>query len=176
MNFDMLVKGRLWNLYKSLPLFSLGKEKRAVSSVVYLPSVFSFLTSTTPAGINKIVKFCWCLQLEAVVGGGGILQEEVGFGVTVLRAVGTFLVAGDMAGMNSKTRVSFQGGLGVQLDMLERIISKVIRVEAEGEGVKVGQKAVHFLHEHREGKLTDDFFDSTNEGHDDNRFCFGFIF
>lgn len=110
------------------------------------------------------------------MGGGGILQEEVGFGVTVLRAVGTFLVAGDMAGMNSKTRVSFQGGLGVQLDMLEKIISKVIRVEAEGEGVKVGQKAVHFLHEHREGKLTDDFFDSTNEGHDDNRFCFGFIF
>ncbi|KAJ6687923.1 hypothetical protein OIU74_016596 [Salix koriyanagi] len=81
------------------------------------------------------------LELEAVVGEGGILQEEAGLGVTVLRTVGTLLrallVAGDMAGMNSKTRtrVSFQGGPGAQLDVPERITSKSIRVEAEGEGV-----------------------------------------
>lgn len=72
------------------------------------------------------------------MGEGGILQEEVGSGVTVSRAVGTLVVAGVMAGMNSETRVNIQGDPGVQVDAMERVNSGPLRMAVEEVGVKVG--------------------------------------
>lgn len=71
------------------------------------------------------------------MGEGGILQDEVDFGVTVSRTVGILVVAEVMAGMNSETRVSFQADQGVQLVAMERVISGLIRMAVEGVGVKV---------------------------------------
>lgn len=79
-----------------------------------------------------------CFLQLATVGEGGILQEEVGSGVTVSRAVGTLVVAGVMAGMNSETRVNFQGDPGVQVDATERVNSGPLRMAVEEVGVKVG--------------------------------------
>ncbi|KAJ4831842.1 hypothetical protein Tsubulata_017505 [Turnera subulata] len=77
------------------------------------------------------------LELPAA-GEGGMLQEEVDSGVRVSRAVGTSLVAEDMVGMNLGTRVSFQASPGVPLGVVgEMIVREVIRMEAEGEDVKV---------------------------------------
>ncbi len=58
--------------------------------------------------------------------------------MTVSRAVGTLVVAGVIAGMNSETRVNFQGDPGVQVDATERVNSGSVRMAVEGVGVKVG--------------------------------------
>jgi len=84
---------------------------------------------------------------------GGILLQELGFEVRVLRTVGVgaLVVGEDMAGMNSGTRVSFQGDPGVHLDTMEKISNELlIKMDiAEGDGVKEGQKVVLLLREHR---------------------------
>ena len=43
-----------------------------------------------------------------------------------------------MAGMNSETRVNFQGDPGVQVDATERVNSGPLRMAVEEVGVKVG--------------------------------------
>lgn len=94
----------------------------------------------------------WFLQL-ATVGEGGIPQEEVDLEVTVSRTAGTLGVAGVTSGMNSETRVSFQGDPGVQLGTMVRITSGLIRTEAKEEVLRVVSKVVLFLLEHRAMKV-----------------------
>jgi hypothetical protein len=99
---------------------------------------------------------CYFLQLAAV-GEGDFLREEVGSGVTVSRAVGTLVAAGVMAGVNSETRVSFQGDPGVQVDAMERVISGLTRMAVGGVGVKVEWTVAPLLLEHWRKWLTVDF-------------------
>ena len=44
------------------------------------------------------------------------------------------MVAGVMAGMNSETRVNFQGDPGVQVDAMKRVNSGPLRINGSGIG------------------------------------------
>lgn len=75
------------------------------------------------------------------MGEGNILLEDLGFDLTVSGAVTSVAVV-IMEGMNSETRVSFQGEVGVQLGATERVISVTRMEEAD---VTVGETAVRLL-------------------------------
>ena len=75
------------------------------------------------------------------MGEGNILLEDLGFDLTVSGAVTSVAVV-IMEGMNSETRVSFQGEVGVQLGATERVISVTRLEEAD---VTVGETAVRLL-------------------------------